>query len=257
MMFAALLFAANQMYAQFGEEGMMPPPQGMRFGGPGGPGSPVGRGDMVQMQVKRLTKELQLTKDQAAEIEALYKEQAEARMAKMKKARQSGERPDMNAMREQMSAERAEMDAKIAEILTPEQNAKYLQLQAEREKNGMPHNGKKGDRGKMKGGKGPGGKAPVDSCCKDNCCKDSCANCNNNEKMQPRRGDMMQKLQSELDLTDDQVARIKQIMDSDKNQRKADSDKRRADTEKALQQVLTKEQYAKFQELKPQKRENR
>lgn len=213
MMFAALLCAANQMYAQFEEENVNASMQDMRFGRPdghgrhGGPGGYGGRGDMVQMRVKRLTEQLQLTKEQAAKIESIYKEQAEARRAEMEKFRQSGERPDMNAMREQMNAERAKTDAKIAEILTPEQNAKYMQLQSCGAKNRKPDNCK----------------------CGDKCKKDA-----------------VSKMQRELNLSDEQVRQLKHIMASKRKQNKADMDK-------ALQQVLTKEQYAKFKEMKQSK----
>lgn len=216
MMVAALLFAANQMYAQFEEESVNASIQDMRFGGPdrhgrhgrhGGPGGHGGRGDMVQRRIKCLTEQLQLTKEQAAKIESIYKEQDEERKARMEKFRQSGERPDMNAMREQMNAERAKTDAKIAEILTPEQNAKYLQLQSCREKNRMPNNCKGGDK----------------------CRKDA-----------------VSKMQSELNLSDEQVGQIKQIMAAKRKQDKADMDK-------VLRQVLTKEQYAKFKEMEQSK----
>ncbi len=188
MIFAVMIFAANQVNAQFEEE-MMGPPQnmGMRPGGPGGFGGHGGHGmnseQMIKSNVARLTKQLQLTKEQAAEIENIYKAQADARKERFEQMRKSGQRPDMQAMRAQMEKERADVDAKIAKVLTPQQNEMYKQMQAERGKGRM-------DRGKNHEKRGPAGK--------------------------PYGG--FDKMKEELGLTDEQVEQLKQMKRDQKKQ---------------------------------------
>ena len=114
---AVMLFAVNQASAQYG-------------GGPRGPRmSPE---EMAKARVERMTKELQLTPEQAAQVEALYKEQAKAREKQREEMRNGGQRPDMEQMRASMEKERKAMDEKMAKILTPEQNEKYQKMQSER-----------------------------------------------------------------------------------------------------------------------------
>lgn len=68
-------------------------------------------------------KELNLTADQQAKIEALMRDNRPA-------ARPSG--PPSDADRQAMQARRAEMDAKLKEILTPEQYTKYQAMRPQR-----------------------------------------------------------------------------------------------------------------------------
>ena len=118
---AVMLFAVNQASAQ--------------YSGPGGPRGPrMSPEEMVKMRVDRMTKDLQLTPEQAAQVEALYKEQAKAREKQREEMRNSGQRPDMEQMRAQMEKENKAMNEKMAKILTPEQNEKYQKMQAERAK---------------------------------------------------------------------------------------------------------------------------
>ena len=142
---AVMVFAADRASAQYGGE-RMGPPHGM---GPGGPRGPrMNSEEMVKARVERLTKDLQLTQEQAVQIEALYKEQAKAREKQREEMRNSGQRPDMEQMRAQMEKERKAMDEKMAKILTPEQNEKYLKMQAERQKGpGMRGPGERGKKG--------------------------------------------------------------------------------------------------------------
>ena len=155
ILFAAMLLVANQGNAQYGYE-MMGPPPGMGPGmGPGGPRGPkMNSEQMIKGKVKRLTKHLQLTQEQATEIEALYKAQAEDQKKQREEMFKSGQRPDMEAMRAKMEKERSEMDAKIGKVLTPEQFEKYKEMKANRDKGRMApgQRGPKKHHGKMKKG---------------------------------------------------------------------------------------------------------
>ena len=118
---AVMFFAVNQANAQ--------------YGGPGGPRGPrMSPEEMTKARVERLTKELQLTPEQVAQVETLYKEQAKESAKRREQMRSSGQRPDMEQMRASMVKERKAMDEKMSKILTPEQNEKYLKMQAERQK---------------------------------------------------------------------------------------------------------------------------
>jgi len=64
-------------------------------------------------------KDLNLSDDQKAKIEALMKEEREQRGARGQQG------PPSDADRQAMQARRADMDAKIKGILTPEQYTKY------------------------------------------------------------------------------------------------------------------------------------
>jgi len=72
-------------------------------------------------------KELNLTDDQKAKVEALMKEQ---RAQGGLRSGQAG--PPTEADRQAMQTRRAEMDAKLKEILTPEQYTKYQSLRPQR-----------------------------------------------------------------------------------------------------------------------------
>lgn len=132
---AVMFFAVNQASAQ--------------YGGPGGPRGPrMSPEEMAKARVERLTKDLQLTPEQAAQVETLYKEQAKAREKQREEMRNSGQRPDMEQMRASMEKERKAMDEKMSKILTPEQNEKYLKMQAERQNGpGMRGPGEHGRKG--------------------------------------------------------------------------------------------------------------
>ena len=137
--------------------GMNAQPQGRGHHGPHGGMNPE---KMVEHRVAMLDKQLQLTPDQKAAIAAIYTEQAEqmkAEMQLMRGDKDSKVQPkpeDMKARQEQMKARQAEVDAKVAALLSPEQKAKYEQMQAEREKRGHRghHAGQQGhhDCGKQK-----------------------------------------------------------------------------------------------------------
>lgn len=74
-------------------------------------------------------KDLNLSDDQKAKIDALMKEQREQR------GRQQG--PPSDADRQAMQTRRAEMDAKIKGILTPEQYTKYEAMRPQGDRGGQ------------------------------------------------------------------------------------------------------------------------
>ncbi|MBR5855676.1 MAG: hypothetical protein IKY70_00170 [Bacteroidales bacterium] len=139
LMVVTMVIAGNSVYGQY--YGEMPPP-GM---GPGMGPQGMNPEEMAKREVARLTKQLDLSKEQAAKIETIYKEQMEERMAKRHKEMQNGQRPDRETMMQQMKAEREQLNAKIMEILTPEQQVKFREILDSQERRGM-------DRGR----KGPG-----------------------------------------------------------------------------------------------------
>ena len=74
MMAAVMFFTVNQASARFEGEQMMPPQRmGAGFGGPGGHRGPhMDSEQMIKATVARLTKQLQLTQEQSAEVEKIY-----------------------------------------------------------------------------------------------------------------------------------------------------------------------------------------
>jgi protein CpxP len=81
-------------------------------------------------------KDLNLTDDQKAKIDALMKEQREQRGARGQQG------PPTDADRQAMQTRRAEMDAKIKGILTPEQYTKYEAMRPQGGRGGQrPPNG--------------------------------------------------------------------------------------------------------------------
>ena len=86
-----------------------------------------------QAEVKMLTKRLNLTPDQAAQIEPILADR-QARMQALKPA--EGSQPDFKAMRQQRRAIMEDTQAKLAGILTPDQMAK---LQERKGGRGGPH----------------------------------------------------------------------------------------------------------------------
>ncbi len=91
-----------------------------------------------EFETKMLTRRLNLTPEQAAQVEPILAEQQE-RMKALKPAQ--GTTPDFKALREQHKAIMEETQQKLAGVLTPEQLAKM------HERKGGPH----GPRGNWKG----------------------------------------------------------------------------------------------------------
>ena len=92
----------------------------------------------VNIQVKKMTKELNLTEKQAQEIRVVVAsevEKREANKAEMQAIKASGVKPtkeEMKARKAKLQEDKAEMDAKMKNILTPEQYALWLQKLEER-----------------------------------------------------------------------------------------------------------------------------
>lgn len=108
----------------------------------------------VNLQVKKLTKDLSLNEKQVLEIKALVAKEAEKREANraaMDAKRASGTKPtkeEMKAHKAKVQEDQAAMDANMKKILTADQYAKWVQKREER-KEKMEE--KKGDRKKEKG----------------------------------------------------------------------------------------------------------
>jgi hypothetical protein len=85
-----------------------------------GPMNPEQR---LKMRMERLS-QLNLTDEQKAKVEVLYKDQ-DAQMSKLREQQSGGDREAMRANFEKM---RTEQDAKMKAILTPEQYAKFTEM---------------------------------------------------------------------------------------------------------------------------------
>lgn len=87
--------------------------------------------EKVDLQVKRMTKDLDLNEKQAKEVRALVTKEVEKREAK--KAEMSEEKKaKREAMKAKMKEAQAAHSAEMKKILTPEQFAKWEKLREER-----------------------------------------------------------------------------------------------------------------------------
>lgn len=111
--------------------------------GPARGGQPMNPEQYAKHRTERLTKQLELTPQQATAVEALYVKQGE-QMQQMRKVQQG----DRAAMREKMVEARKAREAEFKKIMTKEQYEKWQQLQAE-----QPHHGRQGaPQGGRRGG---------------------------------------------------------------------------------------------------------
>lgn len=95
------------------------------------------RGDMspekrVEQRADRLAKDLSLTDKQRAEIKQILNDEAEQMRANRPEGEGKRDRAHGKEMMEKMKAQREATDAKIAAVLTPEQQAKYEEMKANR-----------------------------------------------------------------------------------------------------------------------------
>ena len=153
MMLAVLMMSSAAMMAQ--------PPRGGHHGR--GPMNPE---KMVEQRVDRLDKALSLTTEQKTAITTILQEE-QGQMKAQFDGKAKGERPsqeEMQAHQEAMKAQRAATDAKIKQVLTPDQQAKYDELQAQGPRGNKDF--KKGKPGKKhdKRGKGDKKKDAKDCC---------------------------------------------------------------------------------------------
>lgn len=98
--------------------------------------------EMAKMRADRMKEQLELTDAQHAQVLELFKEQMENRSANMSMSREEREKlteEQRAERREEMQKMRDEQDAKLKEILTAEQFAKY-----EENRRNMPQNGLNG-----------------------------------------------------------------------------------------------------------------
>jgi len=98
-------------------------------------------GDRQQMtpevRAERLAKQLDLTADQKAQVQALYEKQNADRQKKLAEAKTTGE-----DMRAKFEAERKAQDAELEKIIGPEKMKKLQDMRAER----MKQRGENGPR---------------------------------------------------------------------------------------------------------------
>jgi len=109
-------------------------------------GQPQGGGrpspeEFAKRQTERLTKELSLSADQEKKVLTVYQEMSKKMEASRKEGQQNRE-----AMREQFNTLRKETDAKINEILTKEQQVKYIEFQKKMEQERAQRRQERGDR---------------------------------------------------------------------------------------------------------------
>ena len=96
------------------------------------------RTEKSDVQVAKMTSELNLNDKQAAAFKKILEEQRKTREAKMgefkskKEERNSMNRQDKIAMFKEIKANKEKLDEKMKAILNPEQYTKWSQMQAER-----------------------------------------------------------------------------------------------------------------------------
>ncbi len=107
-------------------------------GGQGGPGGgqreQLSPEKQAEQRTETLTKELDLTDEQAAEVKAIYLEYATAAEKERAEMRTSGQRPNREEMMAKQKQTNDKMTIKIKESLTEPQSVKfdtYLEKQAE------------------------------------------------------------------------------------------------------------------------------
>lgn len=139
---------------------------------------------MIEQRVNMLDKELSLSPEQKAAIATIYNDEHEAMRAEMqqKRADMKGapEKPNQEAKQahhEAMKAHQEAVDTKVAQVLNPEQRAKFEQMKLQRGNDAHKgrHGGKRGPRGE-KQAKNECCKPSADQTAKDcasNCCKQS------------------------------------------------------------------------------------
>lgn len=104
----------------------------------------------AQERLERMKTDLALTPDQVEKIKGFYDEQVAAA-----KEAFSGQNPDREAIMAKMKEAREAIEAKIATILTPEQNAKWEELKKQREAEMAERRAKREKKGADGGGNKP------------------------------------------------------------------------------------------------------
>lgn len=77
------------------------------------------------------------------------------------------------------------------------------------------------------------------------------------------RGDMVEKMKTELSLSDEQAAQMKEVFSSMRPDKKGERptkeemEKKRTEAEAKVKKILTEEQYAKYQKMNSERRQPR
>lgn len=83
---------------------------------------------------------------------------------------------------------------------------------------------------------------------------------NNGRPPRGPRGDMMEKMKTELSLSDEQAAQLKEVFSSmrpgknGERPTREEMEKKRTETEAKVKKILTEEQYAKYQKMRSERR---
>ena len=105
--------------------------------------------DIATMQADRMKKDLNLDDKQYKSVYNLFLKRGEEMKAQFARP-QEGQQVDREARRAEMQKQQEAMQAELKKILTPEQYAKYEEMQkkeAERRKQGGPQGGPRGPQG--------------------------------------------------------------------------------------------------------------
>ena len=105
--------------------------------------------DMATMQADRMKKDLNLDDKQYKSVYNLFLKRGEEMKAQFARP-QEGQQVDREARRAEMQKQQEAMQAELKKILTPEQYAKYEEMQkkeAERRRQGGPQGGPRGPQG--------------------------------------------------------------------------------------------------------------
>ncbi len=198
--------------------------------------------ERAEKRVAHLTEALDLSTEQQAELKEVFIEQAENRKAGGKKMKDLSQE-EKEAFKAERKATKAATDAKIANILTPDQQVAFENLAKEKKGDRVPRSNAKGKKGK-KGNKGKKDKGTLEE---------------RTQKKTDRLGEQLgldadQKTAVyDLFLQNAPTMNRKDFRDLSEEERaavKAQGKEKRATMEAALAEILTTEQLATYQGLK-------
>ena len=107
----------------------------------------AGRGQDLDQTMVELTEQLELNEEQAGQIRKVLGEQNAASRKLIEEARASGQgRAAFGAMRERMEELREDAHAKIEDVLSVEQMARYEEFVTKREQDRQRQRGQRGQR---------------------------------------------------------------------------------------------------------------
>ncbi|HNP32214.1 MAG TPA: hypothetical protein PKN96_02850 [Flavobacterium sp.] len=94
-------------------------------------GDKLTKEEKVDLQVKRMTKDLNLNEEQTKQVQALVAKEVDKREAKRAEMQQK-KAQEKDKMRAEMEANQSAFSAEVKKILTPEQYAKWEKTREER-----------------------------------------------------------------------------------------------------------------------------